>query len=237
MLVTILLILISGSTLSADNLEKTQKKELEGQVRLITADAQKLVKAGKLAEARIKYAESQALIEVKEATDALKHLDDEIRKLVQESLSKSRKFYETRKYQEAAAILDEGMKLQAFQPVLSYNLALCYFQLGDRSKGMEYLMKAKAGTAEPKQKQKILELFTIFTTGENGLSFNDSEKDRISNVNQLTESIGFEASLEDAGGAEEAFFESAVPQPGKVSHKASLCNALGDLKGAVANTP
>ncbi len=234
---TIFLILFAGSGLLADNLEKTQKKELETQVKAMMAEAQKLVKAGKLLEARIKYAESQALIEVKEATDALKHLDEDIRERVQDALNKSRKVYETRKYQEAATILDEGMKLQAFQPVLSYNLALCYFQLGDRTKAMEYLVKAKAGTAEPKQKQKLLELLTVFTTGEKGLPLNDSEKDRITKVNQLTESIGFETSLEDSGGTEEAFFNSPVRLQTKGKSKSSLCNALSELKGAVASAP
>ena len=71
------------------------------------------------------------------------------------------------------------MKLQAFQPVLAYNLALCYHQLGERDKALEYLGKAKAGTADPKQKQKLLQMITFFTTGENGLSLNDSEKDRV----------------------------------------------------------
>ena len=182
---TILLILFAASGLFADNLEKTPRQELESQVKIILAEAEKLVKVGKLAEARIKYAESQALIEVKEAADALKHLDEEIRKRVQAALSKSRKVYEAHKYQEAATILDEEMKLQAFQAVLSYNLALCYFHLGDRAKAMEYLMKAKVGTVEPKQKQKLLELLTVFTTGESGLSLNEGEKDRIAKVNQL----------------------------------------------------
>ena len=67
---------------AADNLEKTQKKELEAQVKTMTAEAQRLERAGQLAEARVKYAESQALIEMKDVTDALKHLDEEIRKRV-----------------------------------------------------------------------------------------------------------------------------------------------------------
>jgi hypothetical protein len=45
---------------------------LEAKVKTITAEAQKLEKAGQLAEARSRYAESQALIEVKEVTEALK---------------------------------------------------------------------------------------------------------------------------------------------------------------------
>ena len=63
----------------------------------------KLEKAGQLAEARIKYAESQALIEVKDVTDALKRLDEEIRKRVKDALNESRKLYESRKFKEAAA--------------------------------------------------------------------------------------------------------------------------------------
>ncbi len=75
---TIFLAVLLGSALAADNLEKTQKKELEAQVKTMTADAQRLAKAGQLAEARVMYAESQALIETKDVTDAIKHLDEEI---------------------------------------------------------------------------------------------------------------------------------------------------------------
>ena len=97
---TILVFLFAGSCLLADNPEKTQKKALESQVKVIVSEAQKLEKSGKLAEARIKYAESQALIEVKDVTEAIKHLDDEVRRRVQDALNRSRKAYETRKYQE-----------------------------------------------------------------------------------------------------------------------------------------
>src|SRR6266700_958673 len=154
---TIFLAVLLGSALAADNLEKTQKKELEAQVKTMTADAQRLAKAGQLAEARAKYAESQALIETKEDTDALKHLDEEIHKRVKDTLSPSRKNYESHKFKEAAASLEDGLKLQASQPVLAYNLALCYYQLGERDKALEYLGKAAVGTPDPKQKQKLLQ--------------------------------------------------------------------------------
>jgi len=70
------------SRANSDNQEKVQKKELEAKVRTITAEAQKLEKAGQFAEARSRYAESQALIEVKEVTRLLKRLDDEIHRRV-----------------------------------------------------------------------------------------------------------------------------------------------------------
>ena len=251
-----LLLLCSG--LAAENLEKTQKKELEAQVKTMTAEAQSLERAGQLAEARIKYAESQALIEVKDVTDALKHLDEEIQKRVKNALNDSRKLYESHKFKEAATSLDQAMKLQAFQPVLAYDLALCYHQLGDRNKALEYLGKAKAGTPDPKQKQKLLQMLTFFTTGESGLSLNDSDRERVSRVNHLADSVGLEASLEDEAGEETSFTDvehsviaasqsgAAFPRPRigsgphsntNASHRSSLCNALVELKSALAASP
>jgi tetratricopeptide (TPR) repeat protein len=258
---TVLLLLLTACALQADNLEKTQKKALETQVKTMTGEAQKLEKLGQLAEARAKYAASQALIEVKEVTDALKRVDDEIHKRVKEALNQSRKLYETRKFNEAALALDASMKLETFQAVLSYNLALCYYQLGDRPKALEYLAKAKPGTVEPKQKEKLQQFLTHVTTGENGFALNDSEKDRIIRVNQLADSIGLDASLEDDSGPEESFFDGdaatldstaakpanpAPPKPdrpavartnSKAGHRLSLCNALGELKTTLAKSP
>src|SRR2546423_7339545 len=105
----ILFVLVLCSAAAAENVEKAQKKELESQVKTITAEAQALVRAGQLAEARIKYAESQALIEMKDVTEALKHLDETIHKKVKDSLNESRKLYDARKFREAAAVLDESM--------------------------------------------------------------------------------------------------------------------------------
>jgi len=246
--------------LAVDNLEKTQKKALEGQVKTITAEAQKLEKLGQLAEARAKYAASQALIEVKEVTDALKRVDDEIHKRVKDALNQSRKLYEARNFKDAASALDQSMKLQTFQAVLSYDLALCYYQMGDREKALEYLAKAKPGTVEPKQREKLQQLLTHVTTGEAGFSMSDSDRDRIVRVNQLADSIGLNASLEDDGGSEEPFFETdtaaetpaarpgtvALPKPSRpagarsdsnTGHRSSLCNALGELKSTLAKSP
>ena len=252
---TLLLLFLLTSGLAAENLEKTQKKALEAQVKAMTAEAESLVKAGHLAEGRIKYAESQALIEVKDVTEAIKHLDEEIQKRIKNALSDSRKLYEAHKFKEAAASLDDAMNLQAFQPVLAYDLALCYHQLGERAKALEYLGKAKAGTADPKQKQKLQQMVTFFTTGENGLSLNAGDKDRVTRVNQLADSVGLESSLEDDAGEETAFSEADTPLSPPVDaaplktnapaiahstnagHRASLCNALGELKGSLAKSP
>jgi tetratricopeptide (TPR) repeat protein len=255
----IVAVVLTCSMVAAENLEKTQKKEMEAAVKVIMIEAERLAKAGQLADARAKYAESQALIETKDVTNALKHLDEKIHNLVRDALNDSRKLYEAHKFKESAAVLDATMKLQAFQPVLAYDLALCYYQLGDRDKAVEYLRKAKAGTADPKQKQKLSQLLTFFTTGENGASTKDSDKERITRVNRLAESIGVEASLDDEGGEEETFLDDATvpgsPHPrasaaqlkaprtnelhgnAHSGHKVSLCNALAELKVPLASSP
>jgi len=176
-------------------------------------------------------------------------------------LHDSRKLYEMRKFKEAAAVLDVAMKLQAFQPVLACNLALCYHQLGDRNQALEYLRQARTGTTDPRQKQKLLQLQTFFTTGENGLSVNDSDRNGIIRVNNLADSVGLEASLADEGGVEAALSEADNPpsvtasvQPATqvvlktdrpadphsdvhAGHRSSLCNALLELKGTLATSP
>jgi tetratricopeptide (TPR) repeat protein len=249
----VLVVLAACSLLPAENLEKTQKKELEAQVKTMTAEAESLVKAGHLAEARVKYAESQALIEMNAVTDALKHLDEEIRKRVKSTLGESRKLYEARKFKEAANSLEEGLKLGAFQTVLAYNLALCYEQVGDRAKALEYMAKAKAGTGDPKEKQRLSQMVTFLTTGEHEQTVKDSEKDRINRVNRLSESIGTEASLEDEAGDEDSASEDGAPSSSPTPQQAnlparahastsagrrsSLCNAMGELKTTLVSSP
>jgi len=248
--------LLFCSSLHADNLEKIQKKELESQVKAITAEAETLEKSGHLAEARARYAESQALIETKDVTEALKHLDEQIHKRVKDNLSDAKRLYEARKFKETAAVLEESLKFQAFLAQISYDLALCYYQLGDRGKAVVYLSKARLGTADPKQKQKMAQLMALFTTGENGISAKDSDKDRINRLNHLVDSIGLEASLDDEFGEETSATDadpspdskpstaaSASTAPARTSsgtnnrHRASLCNSLGELKSVLTTSP
>lgn len=152
------------------------------------------------------------------------------------------------------------MALRAFQPALSYNLALCYYQLGERDKAVEYLDKAVSGTPDPKQKEKLRQMLTFFTTGENGNSAAQSEQERVAQLNRLSDSIGLGTSLEDEEGAEaeeESFTDTdASPTQAPVSqvnlktsapaatssrsiasHRANLCASLDDLKGALAASP
>ena len=103
---TIFVVLLFSSLLPAENQEKAQKKVLEAHAKAIIAEAKTLEKSGQLVEARVKYAESQAMLETRDAVDAIKHLDDEIHKHAKDVLNESRKLYEAHKYKEAAVIFD-----------------------------------------------------------------------------------------------------------------------------------
>ena len=115
----------------------------------------------------------------------------------------------------------------------------------------------------PSKNRNSCRLLTFFTTGENGVSVNDSDKDRVTRVNRLADSIGLEASLEDEAGEETSFSEADAPSADAPSsqpvspvpvalnanrpaiphsntnagHRSSLCNALGELKGTLAESP
>jgi tetratricopeptide (TPR) repeat protein len=251
------ILLLSCGPLTAENLEKTQKKELESQAKAIIAEAKSMEKSGELAQARTKYVESQAMIEMKDAEAAIKRIDEEIHKRIKDALSQSHKLYDAHKYKEAALVLEEGTKLGSFEGILSFNLALCYYQLGDRDKSVENLDEAITDTPDPRKKQKLQELMTFLTTGQNGNAVAEDETKQIAQFNHLAELAGFDASLEDEEGAEEeaSFSEPDLPSPQLVSEKSftapvpaphashsvatqksSMCTALEGLKGNAASS-
>ena len=253
---TALLIALLSCGSAAENLEKTQKKALEAQAKAIVAEAKSLEAAGQLAEARVKYAASQALLETRDAADAIKHLDEEIHKRVKDALSESRKLYEAHKYKEAAIALEQGTKMGASQGVLSFNLALCYFQMGDRHQAVESLDATIRDTPDPKEKLKLQQLLTSFTTGENGAAASDIDKLRVVQFNQLADRLGFDASLEDEESAIGELFSgvegpsshlseallktntsTAAGSHSSAHHKSSMCIPLEDMKSGVVSTP
>jgi tetratricopeptide (TPR) repeat protein len=254
---TIFVVLLFSSLLPAENQEKAQKKVLEANAKAIIAEAKTLEKSGQLVEARVKYAESQAMLETRDAVDAIKHLDDEIHKHAKDVLNESRKLYEAHKYKEAAVALEQGAKIGTSQGVLSFNLALSYFQLGERNKAVESLDTAIRDTPDPKEKARFEQLLTSFTTGENAAAANDNDRNRVAQFNHLADSLGFDASLEDDEGTTEdrPFSESDLPSPqlteatlksnsarppGSHSiahHKSGMCIALQEIKTGAVTPP
>src|SRR6202790_1625925 len=241
---------------AASDLQKTQKKELESAAKALDAEAKSLEKSGKLVEARLKYAESLGYIEQKEASQAISRLDDKLKNDVKAAIASAQKMYDAGKYKEAAQALEQAWNLQTAQPLLAYDLALCYNQLGDRQKAAEYLDQAIVGAGGPKIRARLKQTRTSFTTAETTAPHNDSTKKQLELFDHLAETLGNGSSAEDELGDEEVLVEGDAPDPtasvrggaskftatdavrnGKTSRFSSACTALQSLKETLANSP
>src|SRR5580704_8634158 len=241
---------------AASDLQKTQKKELESAAKALNAEAKSLEKSGRLVEARLKYAESLGYIEEKEASQAISRLDDKLKNDVKTAIVSAQKLYDAGKYKEAAQVLEQAWILRTAQPLLAYDLALCYSHLADRQKAAEYLDQAIAGAGGPKIRGRLKQTRTNFTTAETTIANNDFTKKRLELFDHLAETLGNGSSAEDELGDEEVLVEGDAPDPtasvrggamkftatdpsrnGKPSRFSSACTALQSMKEPLANSP
>jgi|tagenome__1003787_1003787.scaffolds.fasta_scaffold20980955_1 tetratricopeptide (TPR) repeat protein len=233
--------------------EKDQKKVLESQAKTLIEQAKELEKSGDLLEARKQYASSQAFWETKDAEKAIKHIDDEIRNRVKDALKRAHQLYDHGQFKPASEALESALELHSSGGILSYNLALCYFRMGDPATALGYLDEAISATADPKRSSKLKQLRTVWITGEQTTTATASDKDHVLYVNHLMEDIGFDASLDEgapqlSGNSAPApsvktasFVKTSSPTDLHASTKqhqrASLCEALEAVQGPSANTP
>ena len=232
---------------AADN-QKSEKKALEQQAKTFVKEAKDLEKAGRLLEARARYANSQSFTDSKDATEAIKRIDGEIRKRAKDTLRTAHQLYDQGKYRPATDTLEEGAKLTGSSATFSYNLALCYRRLNDMPSALAHLDQAAMGTADPKRKLKIKQLRTALVTGEQVSAVKSDERDRVNKINQLIEEIGFEASVEEGQSSLQSKTDAATPVAyrGNVSpvaaggrkngRTANLCEALAGSNGSVAQS-
>ena len=186
------------------------------------------------------------MIETSEATDAIKRLDDLIHRRVDDALAQSRRLYESRKYPEATALLEEAAKLGHASATLSYNLALCHHQLGEREKAVENLNQAIRSTPDPKIKVKEKQLLAYFSTGDTRSNLTD--KERIDNLDRLLDRVGIDAVLADGQQSAEDDPPATAPAPSRstdssaprlhsvAARRASLCANLDTFKGSLAGS-
>jgi tetratricopeptide (TPR) repeat protein len=236
--------------------EKDQKKALETQAKALVAQAKDLEKSGDLVGARKQYASSQAFWETKDADKAIKHIDDEIRNRVKDALKRAHQLYDHGQFKPASEALENALELHSSGGILSYNLALCYYRMGDPATALGYLDEAISATADPKRSGKLKQLRTVWITGEQSTSVAAVDKDHALYVNHLMDDIGFDASLDEgspqlAGDPPRAATTANVTQAsfvatspatslhasGKKHQRASLCQALETVQGPSANTP
>lgn len=249
-------ILVFPLPLAADDLQKSQKKELEAAAKALNDEAKSLEKSGKLVEARLKYAESLGYIELSDASQAISRLDDSLKTSAKAAVASAQKLYEAGKYKEAAQALEEAWNLQAFRPVLAYDLAISYNQLGERQKAVDYIDQAIAGAGAPKVRGRLSQTRTTFITAETVAQQTDSAKKQIEVFDHLAETLGNGSSAEDELGDEEVLVEGDTPdvtasvrggsakftatdagRNGKSTRFSSACTALQTLKETLANSP
>jgi tetratricopeptide (TPR) repeat protein len=241
---------------AADDLQKTQKKELEAAAKALNEEAKSLEKSGKLVEARLKYAESLGYIELGDTSQAISRLDDTLKTSAKAAVASSQKLYETGKYKEAAQALEEAWSLQALRPLLAYNLAISYNQIGERQKAVDYMDQAIAGAGAPKVRAKLSQTRTTFITAETVAQQSDAAKKQIELFDHLAETLGNGSSAEDELGDEEVLVQGDSPDVtasvrggttkftatdaghnGKPTRFSSACTALQSLKETLANSP
>jgi tetratricopeptide (TPR) repeat protein len=250
--IAILLLLLIVPAARGDDQEKAEKKALQEHASGLLKEAKDLEKSGQLVEARARYANSQAFWETKEAAQAIKHIDEEVQKRVKDALKQAHQLYDKNEFKQAAELLEDASKLGESTAILSYDLALCYYRAGDSAKALAYLEQAAAATPDPKRSLRLKQMRTALTTGEQAPSLKDADRLRIDKVNQLIESVGFEASLEEGPPSLEGHPEGQAPSastdtvrskprvsgPSSSARRhSSLCQALKDLGDAAASSP
>ena len=94
----ILLAVLAGPPwTAAEDLQKTQKKELESAAKALIGEAKSLEGSGKLVEARLKYAESLGYIELNDATQAVDRLNKELLNQAKSAIQTAKKHLRRRK--------------------------------------------------------------------------------------------------------------------------------------------
>ena len=249
---TILLLALVPAAL-ADDQEKAEKKALQERAGELLKEAEDMEKSGELIAARARYANSQAFWETKEAAKGIKHIDDAIHGKIKEALREAHQLYDKGEFKQAAETLEKAAEFGESIAVLSYDLALCYHRIGDSASALAYLDQAAAATPDPKNSLRLKQMRTALATGEKSTEWKDADRVRIDKVNQLIESVGFEASLEEGppsleGGSDRpspppspstAGGNTAGPASGHTSARrnSSLCQALKDLGDAATGSP
>jgi len=202
--------LVAVQPVLADKEEKAEKKALEERASVLLKEAKELEKSGQLVEARARYANSQAFWETKDAANAIKHINDEIQKRVKEALKQAHQLYDKSDFKKAAETLENASKLGESSATLSYDLALCYQRIGDPATALAYLDQAAASSPDPKRSLKVKQMRAALVTSEQVPALKDPDRAKIDKVNQLIESVGFEASLEEGQPSLQGASESHV---------------------------
>lgn len=171
-----------------------------------------LEEQGKLAEAKDKYIDAEAIYSTGDGLNAIKRINDAQKQQADSSLTDARRLYDAGKYQES---LDKLADLPG-SPSFEFDMAMCYLKLGDRANADLYLEMAIAGMGE-KEKPSLLELDSTIVMGT----------DQPSSGTDPPESDAFNASYRQEDR------DAADPK----ALGGSLCQQTANLKTAITSSP
>ena len=219
---------------------KSDQNTVQGRVKAMTKDAKRLEKAGHLVQAQKEYAESQALIDTKEAEKGLERVKSKLRDRVKEELAQAGKLHATGQFPEAAKTLEGALALETSTAIIQRNLALCYYRQGNSAHAVELLGEAIIGTPDPKAREKLLELQEVMTTGEAVPSLSKDKTQRLAEINLATFKLGTEATLDDPDPSSDPPPPGDPPNPTAApaarTARTRPCMALESLKSDLAGS-
>ena len=228
----VVLLLVATAHFSEAAAKKDNKKEMEREAKALIAEAKTLEQSGDLLEARAKFAESEALIETKQAFEGVKHVDKEIHKKVEGYLAQARRSFEGARYAEGASVLEKGLALRPADPLLLFNAALLCSRAGDNARALAYLDRASTSLFKRQDKAMLQQWHTIATTGESFPLLKSNDLKHLADFNVLVDKLAEGITPAEMRVAElEALDSTSDPPepdpPGHPSAKAPAAESLG----------
>jgi tetratricopeptide (TPR) repeat protein len=217
-----------------DNAPIEDKKQLEVRAKQTAEEAKTLEEKGQLKEAEEKYLAAEAIITTREGAAGLYRVQQEKTKKVQSLLKESHGLYDAGKTQEALTKLEEAQGLDAGNPSILYNLALCHAKLGDKVKAIADLDQCLQVLPEDDRNRGQLEqLKSSLVTGENPSQLTPEIKSKI-------ESFNNSALAETKTPNEPPESETPKPispSPDAKSSAAPPCSQLKELEPSLPKSP
>jgi hypothetical protein len=105
------------AALSAANPGESMQKQFQARAKSPVKEAKGLEKAGRPAEARKEYAQSEAVFETKDAAKGIKRVDEKLQQQVRTTLAQAQKLYTAGQFRQAADQLEQAVQLETFTPV------------------------------------------------------------------------------------------------------------------------
>jgi tetratricopeptide (TPR) repeat protein len=220
-------------TAASANSEKDARKELEREAKNLIAEARFLEKSGDLLIARAKYAQSEALVETKDAAEGVKHIDKEIHKKIESYLAQAAKSFSGAQFGQGANYIEQGLLLRPAEPALLFDAALVSSRSGDNARTLEYLDRASAAVYKRQDKALIQQWYTVAATGESPALLKSNEMKHLSEFNALVAKLSEAITPAEMRVAELDTLDADAPDTSSLAHPGAKSTATDSLGNSI----